>query len=301
MGRGNKYMKRTITIILILFSLNSIAQNTWVKWGTHWYLKQGSDSTDFGEDYFSTMPPIKDSISSRQPPLVSGTNIRTINGQPILGSGDITIGASLTPRLINGSSFDGSADILTDVDLLAYQALGSPIKAETVGQKLFYSNTATNMVDGQIKYTAVYLPRGATITGVKFYVRTVGNYTGDNNNRIGLYTYTNGTLNIVASSANNATLWTSAANSIMTIPFTTPYVAVAGIYFVAYIYNQSVQTTAPGLASGIALNNLAMSSSAMGFTNGGKLHGTSTGTDLPASILSSNITASAIPSWVSLY
>jgi len=115
MGRGNniKSMKKTITILLILISLSSIAQNTWVKWGTHWYLKQGSDSTDFGEDYFSTMPPIKDSISSRQPPLVSGTNIKTINGQPILGNGDLVIngtglGYTLTVQALTSSPPDAT-------------------------------------------------------------------------------------------------------------------------------------------------------------------------------------------------
>lgn len=188
-------------------------------------------------------------------------------------------------------------------DILAYQALGSLVVAETVGQRLMYSNVATPLVDGQIKYTAVYLPRYETIDGIRVYVRTLGAYTGDNNNRVGLYSYNIGTglLTLVASSANSATLWTSAANAGQTIAFSTPYNAGPGIYFVAFIYNNSAQTTAPGLASGIALNNLAMSSTVFGFTNSAKLYGTSTGTDLPATINMSAIIASVIPSWVSIY
>mgnify|MGYP000884120850 CR=1 FL=1 len=229
-------------------------------------------------------------------------NTRTVNGQAL--SGDITISSVATittARKINGVDFNGSADIYTDVDLLAYAALGSAILAETVQQKLAFSNTSTAMVDGQIKYTAVYLPKATTLTGIKVYVRAQGSYTGDNNNRVGLYSYSGGTLTLVASSANNSTLWTSAANSVQTIPFSSTYAANAGLYFVAFIYNQSAQTTAPSLASGTALNNAAMSGTAFGFTNSAKLHGTSSGTDLPASIAMSSITASTIPSWTALY
>ena len=241
------------------------------------------------------------SLNTKQDALASGTNIKTINGQPLLGSGDLSVSAVLASRLINGTPFDGTADIYTDVDLLAYAALGSTIKAETVGQRLVYSNVSTNMVDGQVKYTSVYLPKGATITGVRFYVRVLGAYTGDNNNRIGLYSYSNGVLTLVASSPNSATLWTNAANSVQQIAFSVPYVATAGMYYVGFLYNQSVQTTAPALASGVAINNLAMSSTAMGFANSAKLHGTANGTDLPASINMTAITASTVPTWVALY
>lgn len=229
------------------------------------------------------------------------TNGRAISGAiTTLGAGDF-----------NGWVYDTDSDRWfsygyapqKDIDLFAYQALGSPIITETVAQKLEYANVATNLVDNQVKYTAVFLPKAATLTGVKFYVRTVGSYTADNNNRIGLYTYnnTNGNLTLVASSANSGSLWTSAANAIQSVPFSSTYDAVAGIYFVAYLYNQSAQVTAPALGSGVALNNLAMAGTAMGFTNSAKLHGTSTGNDLPSSILSSAITASSVPIWTALY
>lgn len=244
-------------------------------------------------------------------PVVPGyvPTTTTVNGQAL--SSNVTVStisgnagtatALQTSRKINGSSFDGSADITTDNDLLAYTALGSPILAQTVNQRLEYSNTSTALVDGQIKYEAVYLPKAATLTGIRVYVRTLGSYTGDNNNRIGLYTYSGGTLTLVASSINSSSLWTAAANAAQIIPFSSTYAAAAGLYFVGFIYNNSAQVTAPTLASGTALNNLVMASTAMGFTNSAKLHGTSTGTDLPSSIAMSSITASTVPSWVALY
>lgn len=190
-----------------------------------------------------------------------------------------------------------------NVDILAYSMLGCVMVAETVGQKLMYSNVSTALVDGQIKYVAVCLPKFEVLDGIRVYVRVLGSYTGDQNNRVGLYSYNinTGLLTLVASSANSATLWTSAANAGQTIPFSASYNASPGIYFVAFIYNNSAQTTAPSLASGIALNNAAMGSTAYGFTNSAKLYGTSTGTDLPATINMSAITTSLIPSWVAVY
>ncbi len=251
--------------------------------------------------------------NGKQAALSSGTNIKTVNGTTLLGSGDMsttqttvsgnagTATAMQTARLIDGVSFNGSADIATNNDYLAYQALGSPLLAETVGQNLFYSNTSTALVDGQIKFEAVYLPKAATLTGIKVYVRVLGSYTGDNNNRIGLYSYSAGVLTLVASSANNASLWTSGANAIQTIPFSGTYAAVAGIYFVGLVYNQSAVVTAPSIASGIALNNLVMGSTALGLTNSAKLHGTANGADLTTPINMSAITSSVIPTWVALY
>ncbi|MBX4191857.1 MAG: hypothetical protein KW804_03595, partial [Candidatus Doudnabacteria bacterium] len=161
---------------------------------------------------------------------VTGSNLSGTNtGDQTTVSGNAGTATTFqTPRLINGKSFNGSADIFVDNDLLAYEALGSPVLAETVQQKLAFSNTSTSLVDGQIKFTAVYLPKAATLTGIKVYVRVLGSYTGDNNNRIGLYSYSGGVLTLVASSANNSSLWTSAANAIQTIPFSGTYAASAG-------------------------------------------------------------------------
>ena len=214
-----------------------------------------------------------------------------------------TAWGQITGTLSNQADLQAAltAKLSDNTDILAYAALGGNFLAETVGQRLSLANVSTNMTDNQIKYTAVYLPKAATITGAKFYVRVLGSYTPDQNNRIGLYSYSGGTLTLVASCANTAALWTSGANAIQTIPFTTPYAAAAGIYYVAFLYNNSAQVTGPALGSCVALNNAAMSGTAYGFTNSAKLHGTSTGNDIPASIAMTAITASTITSWVALY
>lgn len=233
---------------------------------------------------------------------------RTVNGQAL--SGNITITtisgnagsatALETSRTINGVSFNGTQNITTTDNINAYQAAGSPILAETLNFPLFTCNTSTALVDNTVRYVAVWLPKAATITGIRVYVRTQGNYTGDQNNRVGLYTYSGGTLTLVASSANSSTLWTSAANAFQTIAFSSTYNASAGLHFVGLLYNQSAQTTAPALAGGIALNNAAMAT--MLGTNSVKFLGTQgSSNDLPASQASTGITGTTASYWVALY
>lgn len=187
-----------------------------------------------------------------------------------------------------------------DNEVLAYQALGSSAAAETVGLRLIEANTSTALVDNTVRFCPVYLEKAKTLTGIKVYVRTQGNYTADNNNRIGLYSYSGGTLTLVASSTNSGTLWTSAANAFQTINFSSTYAAAPGIYYVGLLYNNSAQTTAPTLGGGIAMNNAAMA--AMDFTNSAKLWGTLSGqNNLPSSQASSGITGATASYWVILY
>lgn len=86
-------MKKIILLLTILLSATiCFSQNTWVKWNGHIYLKQGNDSTHFGEDdILSSIPGIVAALATKQPVLGSGTNIKTIKNQPIVGSGNIDI------------------------------------------------------------------------------------------------------------------------------------------------------------------------------------------------------------------
>jgi hypothetical protein len=152
--------------------------------------------------------------------------------------------------------------------VLGYQGLGSTIKGTLLGVPNPQLATATGgLTSGRITYEAVYLSTAQTITGVKFYQATAGVYTGNNYNGVALYSYSGGTLTLVASSTNDATFWTG--SGWVTKPFATPYSAAAGVYFVAQVYSRSAEVTQPGLAQ-LTLN---ATFSVMDFTNGAKLVG----------------------------
>ena len=235
-------------------------------------------------------------------PSGNGSALTGLTGSQISGNIAGSAATLTTPRTLNGVSFNGSEDITVYPDYLAYAALGSPILAETVNFPLGMCNTAVSLTDNQLKLQSVYLTKSATLTGIKVYMRTSGNYTGDNNNRVGLYSYSGGTLTLVASSANNSTLWTAANNGILTIPFSSTYAASSGLYYVAVMYNQSAQTTAPQIAGPIAINNLVMQSTAYGFANSAKLNGTvAAQNDLPATQAMTGVTSATSVIYVALY
>lgn len=205
-----------------------------------------------------------------------------------------------TSRNINGVAFNGSADINDDVSLNSYLAGGSPWLAQTMDLNLMQAGTSTALVDNTLRLVPVYLPKAATVTGIRVYVRTQGSYTGDNNNKVGLYSYSGGTMTLVASSTNSSSLWTSAANAFQTIAFSSTYSASAGLYFVGLLYNNSAQTTAPTLAGGTAFNNVAMVT--YQGTNSIKYFGTlGSSNDLPSSQAMSGVTGVTASYWVALY
>jgi hypothetical protein len=158
-----------------------------------------------------------------------------------------------------------------DLTLLAMQALGSVALAQTLGGGgPGWISSLGALADGTMNFVPVYLPKDATVTGVKFYQNTQGNFTGNNTNSISLYSYSGGTLTKVAESANDENIWKAASGSWQTTPFASTYAAAAGIYFVGLLYNNSAQTTAPSI--GKLADNLGGNSVIADFTNSAKLH-----------------------------
>lgn len=100
---------------------------------------------------------VQNQISEKQVNLVSGTNIRTINSIPILGSGNIvttqttitgnagTATKLATPRLINAVPFDGSSN-LTITALTPNSSLIKFDSGTTEGTDLFTFNGSTSKV-----------------------------------------------------------------------------------------------------------------------------------------------------------
>jgi hypothetical protein len=219
-------------------------------------------------------------LSGKQATLVSGTNIKTINSSSILGSGDLVVGQSvysLTQSALN--------------------ELGAGFITQTFDVNLT-TTTGRSAADNRIDFYVVYVPIAQTITGVKWIQQTQGVYTGDNYNGWGLYSYSGGTLTLVASSTNDSEIWKGAGNSAQTKAFSSPYSAAAGVYFVAWLYCQSAQTTAPTIAAKATLQ-----AGSDGFlTNSAKISSSlSAQTSLPASTAASSLSTHTGLAWAALY
>ena len=186
-----------------------------------------------------------------------------------------------------------------DAKTKAYQALGSGILAENPFTDAINGGTANTMTDGRCYFMPVYLSKAATITGVKWLQRTIGNYTADNENRIGLYSYSAGTLTLQASCATDGTLWQTAGSSTYgSKAFSSTYSASAGLYFVGALYNSSAQTTAPTVGGTTASVN---AQTTVDFTNSAKMSSYVASTTLPATQAMSGTTASLLVFNFSIY
>lgn len=185
----------------------------------------------------------------------------------------------------------------------------SSIKAENFDplDSISSFQTAGNgsLADQSLELSLICLEAGATLTGMVVPTAANGNFTGNNNNKVGLYTSNGTTLTKVAESANNANIWKGGTNAAQLIPFTTPYVAAAGRLYGAYLYCRSAQTTAPSvpIRSGTvggstpgALYNLMLGRT--GHFRAGTL---AAQTDLPSSILVSAIVNSGTIPYMGVY
>ena len=230
-------------------------------------------------------------------------------------SSEILTSANITQTITNGvtdkaPSEDAVYDALalksniTDIrfksdDVLMREALGSTIIASSFS--IDRINTVTTFTDSRIYFSPIYIRESTTLTGVKWYQGTQGNYTADNYNGVGLYSYSAGTLTLVASSTNDGGIWKATANTFASKEFSSTYSASVGIYFIAAIWNNSANVATPTIGAMTNLNNAAVSSG--DFSNSAKLYSILVGqTALPSPTqVISGLSAAANASWLSVY
>lgn len=238
--------------------------------------------------------------------LVNGTNNKTLHMSLQGGNGT----GSVFWRYPNQQGINGTVLTENGSGVLswshpnaiakAYQALGSTIKAQSVGTSLDRITSTANHGNQSFVIQAIYLESAQTITGVKWYQGVQGNYTADNYNGVGLYTYSGGTLTLVASSTNDGDIWKAAANGVREKDFSSAYPASPGLYYVGFMWCRSAVVNIPTFGVVAFLTNSGVNSG--DFTNSAKLEGfNSPNTSLPASIAMSSITAGAGYIWLALY
>lgn len=129
-------------------------------------------------------------------------------------------------------------------------ALGSTLKGYTLGAPVVVTGSSLTLTNGGARWVAVNIPVGGTITGIKLFMDISGVYTSTGYNGVALNTLNvaTGLLTQVAASTSSTTIW-SASPGMFAVPFATPYVAVAGIYYMSLLSQWSVAPTAPQISS----------------------------------------------------
>jgi hypothetical protein len=226
----------------------------------------------------------------------SGSSLTTL----INNFSGLTVNGVLSASTISGNSIYGTwrGDYI-DKKILAYRAMGSTIVAENVDGQLAAVNAGQTMVSQRLYISAVYLDKVQSITGLKWRQITAGSYSGNNYNGVAMYSYSAGTLSLVASSTTDNNIWAATTGSVGVKAFSTPYSAQAGLYFVGYLYNAASATTAPNIG---ILGAASSVNTVTDFTNSAKTSGLiSSQTSLPTSLSMSSISAAATEYWGGLY
>lgn len=135
--------------------------------------------------------------------------------------------------------------------LEALTAFGTSIKALPLGTSIysFMNGGTSTLVDGSVYYTAFYIPKAITCTGINFVLSTAGNYTADNYNGFGLFSVSGGTYTKITETATDGNIWKTSAYTLGAKPWPSPQTLQPGIYIVALQWNASATTTAPVLYS----------------------------------------------------
>lgn len=184
---------------------------------------------------------------------------------------------------------------------LAYQALGSTVKAQTVNYDVTIATASTfTLANNVLRGVPIYVESSTTLTDVIWYQKNTASFTANNNNKIGLYSYSAGTMTLVASSTNDGNLWqTATLNTFGTKAFSTPYVASPGLYFIALLYCRSATSTDPTIGQAANITNNAVSQ--LDFTNSAKMFWSlAAQTDLPSTIAMSSVTVALAPIWAAV-
>lgn len=108
-------MKNIFLILLVILSVQSYGQQGWffsgrLKGDTLYMYSNTGDSTQVNkcprvwgqlQGSISNQTDLQTALDAKQPTLVSGTNIKTVNGSTILGSGDLVVSGGSSPTFIN--------------------------------------------------------------------------------------------------------------------------------------------------------------------------------------------------------
>ena len=269
-----------------------------------------SDETGSGAMVFGTAPTFASNITIGTVSSTTGSILfkGTTSGTTTFSVPDVA--GTYTYKLPPDAGTDGFAQVsdgsgntrfaVPDNDWDAIRkGLGSAVLWETPW-KMYNMSAQFTMVDNAALYVPVYIRKTTTITGVKWYQHQAGAYTNDNTNQVGLFTYSAGTITLVASSTDDGTIWKTTGQTFGTKAFSSTYSAAPGLYFIGILYNNSAQTTAPIIG---AIANLASVGGSNGdFTNSARFTNSKGSTNaLPSTLALSTATTAQTMPWLALY
>ncbi|TFF34380.1 hypothetical protein [Mucilaginibacter psychrotolerans] len=169
------------------------------------------------------------------------------------------ISASTLPGLATTAYVDSAVSSASgDPDFMdVINDLGYTVKFSTIGSLIQSSDLATTLGSNQLRLVVLNRIQQTTVlTGAVHFQYTKGNYVADDECSLSLYKLdsTTGVLTRVATTGNLPNLFKADDLSYIKTPFTAPYTAAPGIYFMGILYGCSSQTVQPEIAGNFNVN-----------------------------------------------
>lgn len=249
--------------------------------------------------YWQVMLPISSNVVTGDYILyLEVTNLGVETGRQVSGSVE-SVGTGDLVVNNNSSTYAYTKRLFMDADIQILNWLGSSIKAQLAVPYQF-TRTSFAFNNQVLAFNPITVYNPVKITGVKWYQQTMGSYTANNYNGVGLYSYLNGTLTLIASSTNDGNIWKAAGGTWVSKAFSSSVTISPGIYFVLSLYCSSAVVTAPAIGGTMAYISAAWST--LDFTNSAKFMGfKSTITSLPSTVAMSTVSANSACYWFGLY
>lgn len=253
-------------------------------------------------------------------PTTTGTNVQSAPISFVLGkSASAVLGSTLvaTNGYYNGSSWVYAPEVLdTSGAITLGTYVGTPMNDSTIVLQAYGSGivgggppgitwtmatSSATITTNQPRWVTMVVPKTDTYTGLAFWISTQGVFTAAGTNCVALFTGTSGTLTKAAESANDATIFTQAAGTLVKVPFTSPLALTSHQVVKAFILrNASAEVTPTTLAAPVT--QPATTHSALDFPSSIKLIGTSSSLYVaPSTQAESGINAGNSTPYVMLY
>lgn len=161
------------------------------------------------------------------------------------------------------------------------------------------TSVVTTIADGTIYLAPAYLDHQASVQTMYALQATQGNYTADNNNKMGIYGFNADTDNFTkfAETANTGTLWKNTDNTSIQVALTADVFLMPGWYFLAMLFNCSgapiVNPSVYGITGG--------STGAQNIMQNLRAFQLAAQADLPNSFNLSSTTVNGTQRWMGMY
>jgi len=174
----------------------------------------------------SSQTDLQTALNAKQPTLVSGTNIKTVNGNSLVGSGDVTTNPR-TIQSVNGSNLTGTANQISASVLI-------PANTLVTNNTIYIKNLLTKSAGSSTSTARIYINTSNSLSGATLLATAASMNAASYYQRFDRNFYFDGTnLNVFIPTTASSTDFTVGGNTLV------PFNPATAYYLIFAVQNSS--------------------------------------------------------------